>query len=153
MLQCIDGDDVIGHLEALQGIADANGGTRASGTPGYDASADYVAGLLEDAGFTVQRQVFDFSLFTEVSSSLTVAGAPVETQTFEYSGAGEIVDGNVIPVGVELGEGNVATSACEATDFDGSGLLRPERHRPRPARRRATSASRRSTRRMLEPKR
>ena len=68
LLQCIDGDDVLGHLEALQGIADANGGTRASGTPGYDASADYVAGLLEEAGFTVQRQVFDFSLFTEITS-------------------------------------------------------------------------------------
>ena len=31
------------HLDALQAIADANGGTRASGTPGYDASVDYVA--------------------------------------------------------------------------------------------------------------
>ena len=60
------------HLEALQDIADANGGTRASGTPGYDQSADYVADLLEDAGFTVERQEFDFSLFTENSSSLTV---------------------------------------------------------------------------------
>ena len=28
---------------AFQAIADANGGTRAAGTPGYDASVDYVA--------------------------------------------------------------------------------------------------------------
>jgi hypothetical protein len=34
----------------------------ASGTPEYDASADRVAGLLQAAGFVVERQVFDFSL-------------------------------------------------------------------------------------------
>ncbi|MET0910047.1 MAG: M28 family peptidase, partial [Ilumatobacteraceae bacterium] len=119
LLSCIDGDDVIGHLEALQGIADANGGTRASGTPGYDASADYVAGLLEDAGFTVQRQVFEFSLFTEISSALTVGGVDVPTQTFEYSGPGSVTDGNVIPVDIALGLGNTSSSGCETTDFDG----------------------------------
>ena len=31
------------HSEAFQAIADANGDNRASGLPGYDASADYVA--------------------------------------------------------------------------------------------------------------
>ncbi len=119
LLACIDSGDVLGHLEALQGIADANGGTRASGTPGYDASADYVAELLEDAGFTVQRQVFEFSLFTEISSSLTVDGVVVETQAFEYSGSGTITDGNVIPVDLALGIGNASTSGCEVTDFAG----------------------------------
>ena len=38
------------HLRALQRIADRNHGTRAAGTPGYAASADYVAARLEDAG-------------------------------------------------------------------------------------------------------
>ena len=33
----------MGHERALQTIANANGGTRASGTPGYDASVAYVA--------------------------------------------------------------------------------------------------------------
>ena len=146
-MQCIDGDDVIGHLEALQGIADANGGTRASGTPGYDASADYVAGLLEEAGFAVQRQVFDFSLFTEVSSTLTVAGAPVDTQTFEYSGSGEIVDGNVIPVGVVLGEGNTATSACEDPTTSSGSTSVARTTSPSSSAVSATSASRPSTRR------
>jgi Zn-dependent M28 family amino/carboxypeptidase len=118
LLACIDGDDVIGHLEALQSIADQNGGTRASGTPGYEASADYVAGLLEDAGYMVKRQVFDFSLFTEISSSLGVDGAAIETQTFEYSGSGTVDDGNVVPVDLALGIGNASTSGCETTDFD-----------------------------------
>ncbi len=119
LLACVDADDVFVHLNALQDIADANGGTRASGTPGYDQSADYVAGLMEDAGYTVTRQVFDFTLFEEVSSSLTADGVDVETQTFSYSGSGAVADGNVIPVDLALGLGNASTSGCEASDFDG----------------------------------
>ena len=34
---------ILGHERALQRIANQNGGTRASGTPGYKASVDYVA--------------------------------------------------------------------------------------------------------------
>jgi aminopeptidase S len=41
------------HLQALQRIADENGGNRAVGTPGYDASVDYVVGVLRGAGFEV----------------------------------------------------------------------------------------------------
>jgi aminopeptidase Y len=44
-------DAVLEHLEALQAIADANGGTRASGLPGYRASVDYVVEQLEAAGY------------------------------------------------------------------------------------------------------
>lgn len=118
-LECVDGDDAMEHLQALQDIADANGGTRASGTPGYDQSADYVAGLLEDAGFAVERQVFSFSFYTENSSSLSVAGSPVATQTMSFSGSGEIVAGNVIAVDLDLGLGNSSSSGCEASDFVG----------------------------------
>ena len=41
---------VLGHERALQRIANANGGTRAAGTPGYEASGRYVEGLLGAAG-------------------------------------------------------------------------------------------------------
>ena len=85
LLNCVDGDDASVHLEALQAIADANGGTRESGTPGYDESADYVADLLEDAGYEIERQVFDFSLFTENSSSLSVDAVAIATQTMSFS--------------------------------------------------------------------
>jgi acid phosphatase class B len=44
-------DGVMAHEQALQNIANANGGTRASGTPGYAASVDYVADTLTDAGY------------------------------------------------------------------------------------------------------
>jgi aminopeptidase S len=46
------------HLEALQAIADAQGGTRATGTPGFDASVAYVAERLEQVGYDVDLQEF-----------------------------------------------------------------------------------------------
>lgn len=50
------------HQAAVQSIADANGGTRASGTPGFDASAYYVKRQLETAGYTVIQMPFKFRL-------------------------------------------------------------------------------------------
>ncbi len=41
------------HLQALQRIADENGGNRASPSSGYEASVDYVVGVLRDAGYDV----------------------------------------------------------------------------------------------------
>ena len=48
------------HLKALQSIADANGGTRASGTSGYEESAKYVEDQLRAAGYSPVRQTFSF---------------------------------------------------------------------------------------------
>ena len=104
LLSCVDADDVFVHLAAFQAIADANGGTRASGTPGYDASADYVADLLEAAGFDVERQVFDFSLFSENSSSLTADGVPIETQTMSFSGSGDLPEEEILARAAEAAE-------------------------------------------------
>jgi len=47
------------HLQSLQKIADENGGNRAAGTPGYEASVDYVAGVLRGAGFEVNTPSYD----------------------------------------------------------------------------------------------
>jgi aminopeptidase S len=47
-------DGAVGHLEALQAIADRTGGNRAVGTPGYDQSVEYVADTLRRAGFRVE---------------------------------------------------------------------------------------------------
>ena len=49
------------HLQALQKIADENGGNRAAGTPGYDASVEYVVGVLRDAGFEVSTPAYEAS--------------------------------------------------------------------------------------------
>jgi hypothetical protein len=52
-------DGIYTHLRKLQEIADANQGSRAEGTPGYDASLDYVVRTLKDKGFDVQTPEFD----------------------------------------------------------------------------------------------
>ncbi|MET8312404.1 M28 family peptidase [Micromonospora sp. NPDC005173] len=115
---------VLRHLDAFQSIADANGGNRGSGLPGYDASADYVAGLLEDAGYDVSRQPFDFSFFEEFGSTFTRT-APVPATNFvdgtdydlmDFSGAGDVA-GLVVPVDLALTPPRASTSGCEASDF------------------------------------
>ena len=55
----VSADGMYTHLQKLQEIADANGGSRANGTPGYDASVDYVAQFLQDKGFDVQTPEFE----------------------------------------------------------------------------------------------
>lgn len=52
------GAAAVPHLEALQRIAEENGGNRAAGTPGYARSVDYVAGVLRDAGFDVSTPTY-----------------------------------------------------------------------------------------------
>jgi aminopeptidase S len=53
LLTDMSGAGALPHLEALQRIADANGGNRASPGPGYEASVDYVADVLRGAGYDV----------------------------------------------------------------------------------------------------
>jgi aminopeptidase S len=50
--------DVQAHLAQLQQIADANGGNRAHGEPGFRAGLDYIKGALDAAGYTTQLQEF-----------------------------------------------------------------------------------------------
>ena len=52
-------DAMVTHLQALQGIADANHGNRADGTSGFEASVDYVAKALRDKGFDVSTPEFE----------------------------------------------------------------------------------------------
>jgi aminopeptidase S len=57
----VSADGAMVHLQALQQVADQHGGNRASGTPGYDASVDYVVGVLRDAGFDVSTPTYRMS--------------------------------------------------------------------------------------------
>jgi Zn-dependent M28 family amino/carboxypeptidase len=68
-------DSLFTHLHKLQEIADANKNSRAGGTPGYDASVDYVTKFLQDKGFDVQTpevEVLDRS--QGGNPTVTVAG-------------------------------------------------------------------------------
>ena len=63
------------HLRKLQEIADANNGSRAEGTPGYDASVDYVAQALRDKGFDVQTPEYQrLGVISPGKPRLTVSG-------------------------------------------------------------------------------
>ena len=80
-------DATMVHLQRLQDIADANGGTRVAGSPGYDASVEYVAKTLRDKGFDVQTPEFTMPIFSVGKESLSVNGKPVEAHVIDFSGA------------------------------------------------------------------
>lgn len=112
---------ILGHARTLQRIANQNGGNRASGTPGFDASARYVERTLLSAGYDVRLQEFRFPYFAVTGEPLLeLGGAAVETTTFDYSSSGDVT-APIAPVDVvePTGTGNVSTSGCEAGDFTG----------------------------------
>ncbi|NNF54551.1 MAG: M28 family peptidase [Acidimicrobiales bacterium] len=125
LVECVTIDGVRAHQAAFQSIADANDGVRAAGTPGYDATVDYVVGVLEDAGYDVELNGFPFT-FTALGElqQLTPISAAYETGSFSGSGTGEVV-GNVIPVDLALGDPANSTSGCEAADFAGLNFSGP----------------------------
>ena len=61
------------HLTALEAIADDNlfegVPTRATGTPGHEASVEYVVDRMEAAGFNVSLQQFGADIFIEQSAA------------------------------------------------------------------------------------
>jgi Zn-dependent M28 family amino/carboxypeptidase len=114
---------ILAHERVFQRIANRNGGTRASGTPGYDASVDYVTERLRKAGYKVREQRFTFPFFAEYSDPVLQQTSPdtvdYETATFEYSGSGDVT-GTVVPVNLTIPPPAVpgtAPSGCEPGDF------------------------------------
>jgi hypothetical protein len=110
------------HLDALQAIADTNDRTRAAGTPGYDASADYVAEQLEAAGVTVSRHEIDLPFFIEEQPvRLSVDGGEewVGDQWLHallYSASGT-VSGPLVTVGIAADGDPDGGSGCDASDW------------------------------------
>lgn len=125
--QAVTPGGILVHELRFQGIADRNDNTRASGTGGYDESADYVAGQLRAAGYDVTVQQFSFRLFTENRPSELAQTSPTPTPyvngqnfaTMEYSGSGNVtatvqaVDTDAQP------NPGTSTSGCETADFGG----------------------------------
>ncbi|QGK68297.1 M28 family peptidase [Allosaccharopolyspora coralli] len=113
--ETINGNAVNRHLIALQRIADQNGGNRATGLPGYDASVEYVAGKLRNAGFDVTTPTFDYTAWYLDAFALHVDGAPVEGDALEYS-TSTPEGGLTAPLAVVPPD---STPGCEASDYDG----------------------------------
>ncbi len=117
VLECVRVEGVRAHQAALQAAADANGGTREAGTPGYDASVDYVVDTLEAAGWTVTLDEFPFSYTPPpVLQQLTPVAATYGTGAFTGTGFGAVT-GSVIPVDINLTPPRANSSGCEAADF------------------------------------
>ena len=125
LVECVTLEGVREHQAAFQAAADANGGIRAAGTPGYDATVDYVVGVLEGSGYDVELNGFPFTYVALPDlDQLTPISATYETGLFSGTGYGTIT-GNVIPVDLALGNADwpndpsTSSSGCEAADFAG----------------------------------
>ncbi|MCK0110592.1 M20/M25/M40 family metallo-hydrolase [Ornithinimicrobium sp. F0845] len=117
LLDCVSGDGAFEHLEAFQAIADEHG-SRAEGTPGYQASVDYVIDVMEDAGWDAEAVPFDYEGTNSVVEQLTPVQATYSHYVAEGSGEGDVTAA-VSGVDLALDPPRASTSGCEAADFDG----------------------------------
>lgn len=108
-------DALMAHLEEFQRIADDHDGNRALGTPGYDASVDYVVNALRGKGFDVQTPEFEVRLPWTDEPSLTVSGdsVPARPLTYTIGTESDGVAGPLLPARAE------DTPGCTADDYDG----------------------------------
>ncbi|MGD8110536.1 M20/M25/M40 family metallo-hydrolase [Vibrio sp. TRT 17S01] len=136
----IDREDVVEHLAELEARAsktsDGNSITRAAGTVGYQESLEYIIDVMEEHGYEVTTQEFDFRAWEELAgSALNVnnadlvgvreAGEGVDPDyaVMSYSGSsnGEIT-GEVAFVTPDFrfdAADYDSTDGCEASDFEG----------------------------------
>ncbi|GAA3961051.1 M28 family metallopeptidase [Allohahella marinimesophila] len=119
--RCMAADNIVEHLKMFDDIAKANGGNRAAGLPGYDASIDYVKAELEKAGYEVKLHAFPFNAFyPQGPGVLQIDGTSYVFDTdFTYltqTEAGDVT-APVQAVDLQLGEGNTSSSGCEPEDF------------------------------------
>ncbi len=123
LLDALDEQALLAHLDALQAIADAHDGNRLAGTPGSEASLDWAEALWEQAGLSPWREEFPFYFWQQSAPvALSGEGVPAEPEllALKYSVGGE-ARGPLVPVDLTLPPGDAADSAdsgCEAEDFE-----------------------------------
>ncbi|MDG4834611.1 M28 family metallopeptidase [Solwaraspora sp. WMMD1047] len=112
--QLVTANGVMKHLKELQRIADRHGGSRASGSPGYDASVDYAERVFRRAGYRTSRQAFDFQTFlinspSELERTAPAPAGPLPHRIMSYSGSVDATAPVTLPTGDPQG--------CAAGDF------------------------------------
>ena len=113
LLECVTLEGVREHQQALQDIADANGGTRASGTPGYEESVDYVVERMTAAGYNVTTVEFPFVFVPPPTlQQLTPVQADVCDGAFTGSFSGDVTAA-VVPIDINLVPPRANTSGCD----------------------------------------
>jgi Zn-dependent M28 family amino/carboxypeptidase len=120
LLECVTLEGAREHQAALQAIADANGNTRVSGSPGYDLSVEYAEEVFTNAGYNVTVQPFQFQTFVALAPPILeqvspAPGGPIANDILQYSGSGDVT----ASVTVLAAPPADATPGCEAADFAG----------------------------------
>ena len=122
--EAISIERIAADLGRLQSIAEANGGNRAAGTPGHDASADFVATELEAAGYVVERQPVTLTAFEQSApSELEITGGPTFDDVRDFKAMMFSASGNASGPVVALGFDPNATPdvaaglGCNAGDW------------------------------------
>src|SRR5689334_7616748 len=126
---------ITGHQQALQNIANLNGGTRYTRTPGYTASAAYVKATLEKAGYDARYGMFNMPIWQEnaapvlqqvsPASKSYVAGSAADDNSpsvdfiaFEHSPTKSLSNVKVVPTNdIVIPSPGGTTSGCEMSDF------------------------------------
>ena len=115
------------HMAAFQAIGNANSGNRLAGTPGHDASAQYVADRLEAAGYDAEFQEFTYT-FTgnRTAPVLAEVGGPSYASGFQFTAPTSLapadsgdVTAALYAVDLRIPSTGGSTSGCEAADFVG----------------------------------
>ena len=111
LLDCVTLEGVRAHQAAFQAIADANGGNRAAGTPGYEASVDYVVDKLEAAGWSVAPHEFDFTVAQPIQQHTPIAATHASGGV--TGSALGTVNNPVTPIDINLVPPRANTSGCQ----------------------------------------
>lgn len=100
-------EDLLAGSQQLQDFADQNGGNRAFGGAGHNATTEWIyQTLLKTGAYDVYKQPF-VELFTAATVKLTVAGSAVAADYLTYGPSGDVT-GNLVKVN-NLG--------CNGTDY------------------------------------
>jgi Zn-dependent M28 family amino/carboxypeptidase len=136
LTEAVTVDGIREHMAALEAIAEANVfegiPTRATGTPGHEASVDYVVQTMTAAGFNVSLQPFEADIFFEQTPAAFERMSPDPLVYPRYDGEGGVWytasfsgDGDVTAEAVVVDftepttQASASSSGCEASDYDG----------------------------------
>ena len=134
--KAVKAQNVFEHQASLETIANANGNTRHTETPGYEASVDYVLSKLESYGYDPEVVQFNMPEWVENSTpALTrtdvdpdkpyVPGTADDDDTpavdfisVELSPSANLTDVPVVPTNdIQIPSPGGSTSGCEAEDY------------------------------------
>src|SRR3954451_15320714 len=133
--QLVTVNGITEHQKALQTIADLNGGTRHTRTPGFAASAAYVKATLEKAGYDARYEMFNMPEWHEASPPTLQQVSPasksyrpgsaaddnspsVDIIAFEHTPTKSLTNVNVVPTNdIVIPSPGGTTSGCELSDF------------------------------------